>query len=86
MPKLTTGDPQTKDGRYLKSWNGKQEICFTWNRKPDGCDSKGCPQKRAHVCEWCRKPHRAISCPEHPNWKPPQGKGQGGRGKGAGRT
>ena len=57
------------DGRFIRSNNGSQ-LCFTFNRNKGGC-SVPCPDERAHACEWCRQPHRAIDCPKHPNWVPP---------------
>ncbi|CAK0903494.1 unnamed protein product, partial [Prorocentrum cordatum] len=49
---------QRKDGRFL--WKDGQELCFTWNRTPDGCVSGPCPNKRSHSGEWCVGGHRAI--------------------------
>eukprot|EP00971_Amphidinium_carterae_P307620 6113356-Amphidinium_carterae.1 len=45
------------DGCHIRS-NGK-ELCFTWNRQSDGCQST-CPWGRLHVCEWCLQSHCAI--------------------------
>jgi hypothetical protein len=74
---------QRKDGRYFKSLNGT-EICFDWSRTENGC-SASCPHHRAHVCEWCRQPHRTVSCPVHPGWKPADPPAQKGKGRGKGR-
>jgi hypothetical protein len=30
-----------------------------------------CPFNRAHVCEFCRQPHRTIDCPKNPGWTAP---------------
>jgi hypothetical protein len=57
------------DGRFTKSVNGLQ-LCFSFNRIKGGCQAS-CTHNRAHACEWCRQPHRAIDCPKHPNWVPP---------------
>ena len=48
-----------KDGRYLRTEG--QELCFAWNRSKTGCSEvcEGIPA-RAHVCEWCLGPHRAV--------------------------
>lgn len=55
--------PRTnRSGRYFTDRSGG-EICFTWNRKADGCSDAGCPQRRSHVCERCLQPHRAVHCP-----------------------
>jgi hypothetical protein len=83
-------EPRRRDGRYLKSRAGI-EICYEWGRSREGCSNDGqCPQRRAHVCEWCRQPHRAVDCPQVPGWAPgtePAGRGKGrgraGRGRGA---
>ena len=77
-------DPNLKrpDGRYYMDSNGL-ELCYAWNRSPSGCsDSLGCraAQKRVHACEWCREPHRAAKCPEHPGWTPPSPPTPGGGG------
>jgi hypothetical protein len=74
---------QRKDGRFFRSINGS-EICFDWSRTENGC-STTCPHHRAHVCEWCRQPHRTIACPVHPGWKPTELTAQKGKGKGKGR-
>ena len=83
---------QRADGRFMYAENKKQ-LCYAWGRCPDGCSDPICkavPQ-RMHLCEWCRQPHRSISCPAHPDWTPPppappgaeRSKGKGrGRGKG----
>eukprot|EP00439_Symbiodinium_sp_Y106_P086036 s100_g30.t3 len=74
-------DPQRKDGRYLRSRSGIN-ICYDWSRHEDGCNNDKCPQQFAHVCEWCRQPHRSINCPQRPGWTPPPPTTKGG-GKGA---
>ena len=66
------------DGRHRTTATGSQ-ICFAFNRAPDGCAAV-CPSNRAHVCEFCLEPHRSIECPRHPGWTPPAkgvGKGKG---------
>ena len=73
------------DGRHLADSAG-QELCFTWNRDPQGC-SESCSGQpaRSHRCEWClSEGHRAVddACPS-PNrprgWRPePTGNGKGG--------
>ena len=76
------------DGRYYYHTDGKQ-ICFKFSRFRDGC-SKDCTAvpSRAHVCEFCRQPHRTIDCRVVVNWTPPpeeKGKGKGkGKEKGKG--
>ena len=72
---------QKADGRFMFALTG-EEICFAWGRSVDGCGEE-CQQqvKRAHVCEWCREPHRTINCPVHKNWKPPPPKGKWKGGK-----
>ena len=83
-------DPQRKDGRYLRSRSGIN-ICYDWSRHEDGCNNDKCPQQFAHVCEWCRQPHRSINCPQRPGWTPPPpttkggGKGAKGTAKGGGK-
>jgi hypothetical protein len=64
-----TENEKRTDGRFTKSNNGVQ-LCFGFNRNKGGC-STPCPTERAHYCEWCRQPHRAIDCPKHPGWVPP---------------
>ena len=49
------------DGKYNTDRSGK-EICYNFNRHPGGCTTGQCPQGRAHVCEHCLQPHRAIDC------------------------
>ena len=63
-------DEQRPDGRYLCAKDGT-EICYAWSRNDGGCADacRGVP-KRAHVCEFCRKEHRTIRCPDHPGWRP----------------
>jgi hypothetical protein len=59
--------------------NGSQ-LCYKWGRNDGGC-AAACPEKRAHVCEWCRGSHRSIACPQKPGWVPPSAKGAGKNGK-----
>ena len=78
-------DPQRKDGRFFKSRTGTN-ICFAWTRSADGCSNDKCDKGFAHICEWCRQPHKSISCPQMPNWEPdakrePKGKGKGKKRK-----
>jgi hypothetical protein len=72
-------DAQRGDGRYFQSRQGVQ-ICFQFSRFEDGCKTT-CPMKRAHICEFCRQPHRTIHCPQHKNWVPPADKGGKGSKK-----
>ena len=72
-------DPKRRDGRFFKSVGGVN-ICYDWARCEDGC-SEVCPKGMAHICEWCRQPHRTIHCPQVPGWKDDRKKGKGG-GKG----
>ena len=69
--------PQRRlDGRHRTTATGSQ-ICFAYNRAPDGCATV-CPTNRMHVCEFCLEPHRSIECPRHPRWTPPaKGVGKG---------
>ena len=50
-----------KDGKYFTDRAGK-EICFNYNRHPGGCGTSQCAQGRAHICEFCLRPHRGIEC------------------------
>ena len=52
------GKAKGKGKWHAKTAEGK-EICFAWNKTPDGCDSK-CPNGRAHVCEYCFGSHRGC--------------------------
>eukprot|EP00971_Amphidinium_carterae_P053588 1055630-Amphidinium_carterae.1 len=61
-------DQKRPDGRYFRNADGN-EICFNWSRSPNGC-GEPCVAARAHICEWCRKPHRSIECPSKPGWTP----------------
>ena len=55
-------DERRKDGRFLRG-RCNTEICFEWTRNEKGCtDEEACPNKRVHVCEWCRQPHRTVHC------------------------
>ena len=49
----------TKEGRYYTDRQGRQ-LCFKVVRSSGGCTSSKCPEGRAHVCERCLQPHRAI--------------------------
>ena len=79
------------DGRYYYHTDGTQ-ICYKHSRFRDGC-GKACTHvpRRAHVCEFCRQPHRTIDCPVVVNWQPPandgkgKGKGKDFKGKGGGK-
>ena len=53
-------DAKTGDGRFFWTTDGKQ-LCWDWNRTPSGC-AEPCTHSRAHVCEVCRGPHRAVQC------------------------
>ena len=65
------------DRRHTTNSEGSQ-LCYSWNRTSQGCVSSGpCPNSRAHQCEWCLGPHRAIdsSCPKRPKgWEPSKDK------------
>ena len=74
-------DPQRRDGRFCKSTQGIN-ICYDWTRNKDGCNNEGCPKGMAHICEWCRQPHRSVDCPQVPGWKPGQDGGKKGKGRG----
>ena len=74
-------DPQRRDGRFFKSTQGIN-ICYDWTRNKDGCNNEGCPKGMAHICEWCRQPHRSVDCPQVPGWKPGQDGGKKGKGRG----
>ena len=69
-------EEKRKDGRFLRGRNGA-DICYTFSRDEGGC-SETCPQKRLHICEFCRGQHRTIHCPTHPGWTAPP---VGGKGK-----
>ena len=73
-------DQKRMDGGYRFSVEGL-EICYAWNRSQEGCGA-ACSNvpPRAHVCELCRDPHKAIRCTVHPNWSPPVAKGKGKKG------
>ena len=74
------------DGRFKRAEDGK-DFCFLFGRNKDGCTTVcSTTPPRSHTCEWCRGPHRSISCSTHPDWEPPQanpkgGKNRGGKGK-----
>lgn len=77
-----TYDPKRRDGRHFKSMGGVN-ICYEWSRNDNGCTNEGqCPRGMAHVCEWCRQPHRTISCPQVPGWSADK---EGNKGKGGGK-
>lgn len=78
-PEKRIHEPKRRDGRYFKSLGGIN-ICYDWSRNENGCVCEGqCPKGMAHVCEWCRQPHRTIHCPQVPGWTEKDG------GKGAGK-
>ena len=86
QPKKKTGggfDPQRKDGRFFKSKAGIN-ICCAWARANDGCSNDRCDKGFAHICEWCRAPHKTIDCPHSPGWTPEKKKENKGKGKGRG--
>ena len=62
-------EPKRSDGRFFKARNGV-EICFKWARAEGGC-AEPCPDRRMHVCEWCRQPHRSVKCPTQTRAGPP---------------
>lgn len=81
-----TFDPRRKDGRHLKSESGLN-ICYAWAREKDGCSNGECERGFAHICEWCRQPHKSIDCPKVPNWDPTKSSDKpsgGGKGRGRG--
>lgn len=49
--------PQRKDGRYFRSKAGIN-ICYA--RAADGRSNDRCDKGFAHICEWCRAPHKTI--------------------------
>ena len=55
------GDAKSKDGKWRTTSAGVQ-ICFAHHR---GTCSEPCPDRRAHVCEWCRLDgHKTAQCPK----------------------
>ena len=81
-PQRGQANPSTEarraDGRFFRDRHGT-DLCFTWNRAEGAC-GKVCSAGRSHACEWCRQPHRAVACPQHPGWAPtagPKGSGKG---------
>ena len=52
---------QKVNGKFLYTDKGKP-LCFDWNNGK--CKDKGCPNSRAHMCQWCRGQHRASNCPK----------------------
>ena len=82
--KRQVNEAKRRDGRYFKSTGGVN-ICYDWARTEGGCSNEGgCPKHMAHICEWCRQPHRTISCPQVPGWTQESGKAGKGKGKGGG--
>lgn len=64
--KPTKGQGKGKEGRYNRDAKGNQ-ICYKYAR--DGActkDPKKCPERRAHICEYCRGPHTNAECPQSP--------------------
>jgi hypothetical protein len=62
-------DHKRPDGRFVRNSDGV-EICFKYAHQSGGCQEP-CPQKRAHICEWCREQHRSVDCGRKPSgWKP----------------
>lgn len=62
-------DHKRPDGRFSRSADGL-EICFKYAHQLGGC-SDNCPQKRVHICEWCRGSHRSVECTQKPKgWTP----------------
>ena len=55
------GAAKDSNGRFFRDRAGTQ-LCWEWNRKAGGCTTP-CPSNRAHVCEVCRGPHRAVDHP-----------------------
>ena len=76
-------DPQRKDGRYFRSKAGIN-ICYAWSRAADGCSNDHCDKGFAHICEWCRAPHKTIDCPHSPGWTPDKKEKSKGKGKSKG--
>ena len=81
-----THEPKRRDGRFFKSTAGVN-ICYEWSRNENGCGEGPCPREMAHVCEWCRQPHRTVHCPQVPGWtlEKSKGKGSGKKGRGSGK-
>ena len=79
-----TYDPQRRDGRFFKSKSGVN-ICYDWSRNSGGCSNEACLKGMAHVCEFCREPHRTIDCPQMPGWKADADKAAKGRARGRGK-
>ena len=48
-----------KTGNYATTGKGKQ-VCFTWTQEANGCTDGHCPNNRAHMCDICLQPHRAV--------------------------
>ena len=64
-------DYQRPDGRYVRAPDGT-EICYAYAHRAEGCKDR-CPQRRAHICEWCRGDHRSTDerCTKKPSgWTP----------------
>ncbi|CAK0873315.1 unnamed protein product [Prorocentrum cordatum] len=66
---LSTG--RRPDGRHLKGPDGAK-LCYDWNRSRNGY-SAPCPNRRAHLCEWCLGPHRACDDSARRSEKRPRG-------------
>ena len=84
QPKKKVGgafDPQRKDGQYFRSKAGIN-ICYAW--AADGCSNDRCDKGFAHICEWCRAPHKTIDSPHSPGWTPEKKDKSKGKGKGRG--
>jgi hypothetical protein len=62
-------DDKRSDGRFYRGRTGVS-FCFKWAQNVSGCQAH-CPDKRLHCCEFCRTPHRTISCTKNPGWTPP---------------
>ena len=80
-PKKKTFDPQRKDGRYFKSRAGVN-ICYARARSADGWNNEKCEKGFAHICEWCRQPHKSVDCPQNPGWSEEKAKKDKGKGRG----
>ena len=80
-PPAAKHEARRRDGRYFKS-KGGVNICYDWARHPDECNNEKCERDMAHVCEWCRQPHKTINCPQVPGWRDEASKKGKGRGKG----
>ena len=57
-----TGQQRTQP-RGQTDTGSEKEVCKNWNNRTGRCARDGvtvCHQKRAHICEVCGGPHRAI--------------------------